>query len=479
MTRLQRRMVDLAIFAAALTLLGVFASILSIDAGKTAPAGHYVWQVKAWLDGRLDLGPSTSSKVVFDMITVRGHFYSMYPPLPALAMLPFVWLLGDNFSDVWFTWGVAALNTVLLFRILEAMRVRRLTRRTALENLVLTFVFGFGTIVLWLSIGGQVWFTGQLMSVTGILLVLHSSVCRRWWLASLGVGMIALTRTTEVMIAVVPLIVYLRDLGVGRKLAGRWSLRPERLPSLRELTALLVPFGICGAVLLLRNALYFGSPLSTGYDIHSATDIVEFPYGLMSWHYIWPNFVIDFLRFPEFHYKGVNDAHPVTDLMADGMGTSIFFSTPLMLLFLTTSQGRTPARWLRATLWAGTVALFVPIIMFQAAGWYQVGARYLLPIYPTLFLLLAMRAGRIGPRWVFLAGLGVFSNILMARVFWQQNPLDSGFAWNAAAVVAALCALAIRLLAREDRRIAAAGPETDPEPDSGRRRSEEATTGTR
>ncbi|GLW72677.1 hypothetical protein Kpho02_49760 [Kitasatospora phosalacinea] len=441
MSRLRRRLVDLALFAVVLALLAMLAGIFEIDAGRVSTSGHYVWQVQAWLDGRFDLGPSPGPWVVDDKITVNGHYYSMYPPFPAMVMLPFVWLLGDGFSDVWFTWAVAALDVVLMFRTLELMRHRRITRRTTLENLVLAAVFGFGTIVLWLSLGGKVWFTGQLMSTALILLVLHSTICRRWWPAWLGVGLIALTRTTEMVVGVVPALVYLRDLGVGRRGPVRW-------PSPREVAATVVPLAVCGAVLLARNKLYFGSITSTGYDIHSANDVVVFPYGLMNWHYIWPNFVIDFLRFPDFSYTGVNDAHPVVNLRAGGMGTSIFFSTPLMLLFLVSSQGKAADRWMRTVMWAGTAALFLPVIMFQAAGYDQVGARYLLPIYPTLFLLLAMRADRIGPRWVVLAGLGVFSNVLLARDFWLAPP-DSRFAWTTAAIVAAVCALTCWLLAGE------------------------------
>ncbi|MFC8718968.1 hypothetical protein [Kitasatospora sp. NPDC057198] len=466
MTRLRRRLVDLAVFAVALALLAMLAGIFEIDSGKLSGSPHYVWQVQSWLDGHFDLGPSPGPQVVDDKITVNGHYYLMYPPLPSLLMLPFVWLMGDGFSDIWFTWGVAALNVVLVFRTLEVLRHRRITRRSTLENLVLAAVFGFGTISLWLSLGGKVWFTGQLMSTTAILLVLHSTVCRRWWLAWLGVGLTALTRTTEVAVGIVPALVYLRDLGVGRRTAGRWNFRPARWPSLREIAATVVPLAICGAILLARNKLYFGSVTSTGYDIHTANDVRVFPYGLMNWHYVWPNFVIDFLRFPDFHFTGVNDAHPVMDLRGDGMGTSIFFSTPLMLLFLVTSQGKAADRWMRTVMWTGTAALFLPVIMFQAAGYFQVGARYLLPIYPTLFLLLAMRAERIGARWLVLGGLGIFSNVLLAKAFWSGPP-SSQFAWTTAGIVTAVCVLAYWLLALTGRTPAPTGgdgPATDDGP---------------
>jgi len=253
------------------------------------------------------------------------------------------------------------------------------------------------------------------------------------------------------LVAVVPAVVYLHDLGVARLVEGRRVFRPERWPTPREAMAAVLPIGVCGVVLLVHNQLYFGNPLSTGYGIHSATDTVSWEYGLESWHYIWPNFVIDFLRFPNFDFTGLNDAHPQVDLSAGGIGTSIFFSTPLMLVFLTASQGKASCRWMRLTLWAATAALFAPVIIFQAAGAVQVGARYLFPLYPPLFLLLAMRAGRIGPRWLTLAGLGIFSNLLLARTFWFQAP-SSEFVAGSAVVVVVVCVVAGFLLARESRR---------------------------
>jgi hypothetical protein len=94
----------------------------------------------------------------------------------------------------------------------------------------------------------------------------------------------------------------------------------------------------------------------------------------------------------------------------------------------------------------------------------QVGARYLFPVYPPLFLLLAMRAERIGPRWLTLAGLGVFSNLLLAQVFWMGAPSTQSV-WTGAGVVAAVCCLAGFLLARENRaRRAGSAPDGDTEP---------------
>ncbi len=306
---LRRRLNDGIFFAVLMVLLGGFAILLHIDPAHPSGADHFILQAQAWLHGHLDIG-----RPINDAILVGGKVYIIYPPLPALLMVPFVAILGAQFSDVWFTWAFAALNIVLLFRTLEVMRVRRITNRLPLENLLIAITFGYGTIALWLCLGGDVWFTSQTISIFGIMITLHSTLSRRWPLATLGVGMVVLTRTSEVLIGIVPFIVYLHDLGIGRRTQDHWHFLPQRWPSVRELTVTLAPFAVALLILLVHNRLYFGNPLSTGYDIHDRQDTMHFKYGVLSWHYIWPNFVVDFLRWPSFYFSAINDVSPRPDL---------------------------------------------------------------------------------------------------------------------------------------------------------------------
>jgi hypothetical protein len=363
-------------------------------------------------------------------------------------MLPFVALLGNQFSDIWFTWAFAALNIILLFRILEVMRIRRIINRTSLENAIIALTFGFGTIALWLCLGGKIWFTAQTISIFGIMVTLHSTLSRRWPLATLGVGMVVLTRTSEALIGFVSLIVYLHDLGVGRRIEHHWYFLPHRWPSIRELAITLAPFLVALLILLVHNKLYFNDFLSSGYDIQNQQNYPSIQYGVLSWHYIWPNFVVDFLRWPSFYFSALNDVHPHADLLLDGIGTNMFFSTPLLALFLFAPQGKTPQIWLRNTLWVTIAIMLLAILSFCTAGWFQVGARYLFPIYPLLFLLLAMRADPLDTRWICLAGLSIFINLLLARTFWYKAP-SKVFIGTSAGVVLLACTTALILLQRQ------------------------------
>lgn len=439
---LSRRVNDGIFFVVLMAALGSIALALHLHPLRpSVPNGDLlIRQAQAWLHGHLDIGEALG-----DTILIGGKVYIIYPPLPALLMLPFVAVLHSKFSDVWFTWAFAALNIVLLFRTLEVMRVRHITTRTPLENGIIALAFGFGTIALWLGLDGKVWFTIQTISICGIIFTLHSTLCRRWSLATLGVGLVALTRTSDALIALVPLVVYLHDLGVGRRIQSRWQLLPERWPSPRELAITLAPFIIAMLILLIHNKLYFGNPLSSGYDIQNQQDYPSIKYGVLSWHYIWPNVVVDFLRWPSFHFTGPFDVNPQPDLMIDGVGTNIFFTTPLLALFLFAPQGKTPQPWLRYTFWGTVATMLMTLLLFCATGWNQVGARYLFSLYPLLFLLLAQRAARLDVRWLSLAGLSVFINLLLARTFWESPPTVT-FAVGSAGIVLLACIMAFLLL---------------------------------
>lgn len=449
---LRRRFHDEIFLVVLMALFAWFANLLHIDATRPSNAAHLILQAQAWLNGHLDLGMR-----IYDTIILHDKVFIIYPPLPSLMMLPLVAILGHNFSDIWFTWIFAALNIILLFRTLEVMRVRSITSRTPLENLIMALVFGFGTNALWLCLGGRVWFTIQTVSMFGIMLTLHSTLSRRWALATLGVGMVMLTRTSEALIGIVPLIVYLHDLGVGRRIQNKWHVLPERWPSIGELAITLAPFVVALIIYLVHNKLYYNNILSTGFDIQNQQDYPQIKNGVLSWTYIWHNFIVDFLRAPDFTFKSTFDVNPQTDLITDGVGTSMFYSTPLLAIFIFAPQGKTPQIWLRRTFWVAVAIILLSVLAFCATGWYQVSARYVFPIYPLLFLLLAQRAAPLNIRWISLAGLGIFVNILLAQTFWLSKP-SSDFVAVSAVIVVIACLIAISLLrwqAKQHNEIAA------------------------
>ncbi len=405
---------EIALFCGTFVVLWVLAAIFHQNATHPSFAPHFIVQAQAWLHGHLDL-PST---LQHDVIFVNGRRLIVYPPGPTLLMMPFVAVLGGAFSDIWFTWLAGALNVALVYHLLRALSERGWSQRDWRANGVLAVTFGLGTIALWLALGGVVWFTAQTLAVTVVLLTLIGTARERWWLVSLGLGGAFLTRSPDILAGLFPLVVLARAYGVKVSWREPWRATIARWPSWRTWAQLAGPLAACFIVWAVRNKLSFGSWLDSGYGIQIKQNYPQIQYGLLSWHYVWPNFVVDFLNMPAFTFSGPFDLSPKLDLLRGGNGTSVFFTTPLFLLFFLRDRADEQTRWLRVTLWA-TVALLVGFsLLWNGTGWYQVGARYLFDAYPLAFMLLALRSDRMGARWLALAGAGAVINVMLANTFW-------------------------------------------------------------
>lgn len=560
--KLRAEGVALALGAAMVGYLAALAAIFHQHAETISFAAHFVEQAKSWLHGRLDV----PGWLGHDLVLINGKDYIVYPPAPALLIVPFVALLGDHFSDIWFGWLADGANIALLYHLLQAMARAGWTRRTWRENVIIAVTFGIGTIALWLAIGGAVWFTAQTLVITFTLLLLLGVVRRQWWLASLGLGALFLTRTPDALGAIVlvaavlapvsgtlalvgsrgkrghaseqfqrhdrPLLTVLplsaQWQGIGSattathqpeaSVSGRehaaWRIidmeaEEERQPTamhaainqagnavaeigratqaitasstatpaeaniftllmdalaaarawvqdgmararrlgMRVYIALGVPFGLAVVIWLIHNQLYFGHPFSSGYDLQIQQDYPNIRYGLLSWHYIWPNFAVDFLNVPTFVFNTPYDLHPAIDWLRGGNGTSIFFTTPLFLLFFFPARSHLP-EWARLALWVTVALLTIFTLFWNLTGYLQVGARYLFDAYPYLFVLLAARGGRINWRWLTLAALGSSINLVLAKTFWTRlAPLGDHHSLHWLAYAALLLALPLLYVA--------------------------------
>lgn len=419
---------EAALFAATLGTIWLLNTFYHINATQLSTAAHFVAQSQSWLHGRFDV----TGWPGHDLVTVGNKSYMVYPPMPALVMLPFVALLGAHFSDIWFTWLVAALNTVLLFRLLETLVMRGWSARSRRANAVLAITFSLGTIALWLAMGGTVWFTAQTLAITFTLLMMQGALSHRWWLASAALGALFLTRSPDLLGGLFLLVMVWRaEVRVASTAAhtavplslfarGGNMLRSFRITGgMRTILAIGVPLGAALAIWLIRNQLYFGNLLSSGYDLQVKQDYPLIAHGLISWHYIWPNFVVDFLNFPSFSFATPFAVNPKVDLLRDGVGTSVFFTTPLMLLFFARQRTLAP-QWLQRTLWSCIILSVGFSLVWNGTGWFQVGSRYLLDAYPYVFVLLAMWRARIDWRFLALVAAGVSINIALTQTFWCQ-----------------------------------------------------------
>lgn len=398
---LRAHWLELALLGGSLVVLVAFSgSRLLTRSG----APHFIYQADAWISGQLHLlgsPPNTN-----DWALVDGRWYVSFPPGPALLMLPGVALLGLRFPDVLFTVLFAGLNVLLLFLVLERLRLRGESGRTRGQNASLALLFAFGTVAFYCSIRGEVWFTAEVLGVTATCLyLLAAHRASRPLLAGVAWGFASITRTPLVFTAVffaAEVVAGDGKLAEKARQSATWR-DPARWRKLALFALGAAPFLAFAA---WANWSRFGSPFEFGHS-HFWNNRVNADiqrYGLFSFHYLEKQLYAAFVRLPRI-VGGRLTYHP------DGM--SLFITTPLLVLLLWPSVRPR----LHPILWITVAVTALPGFLYQNTGYVQFGYRFSLDYTPYLFLLLALGGRSMGPTFWALGLAGVAVNTWGALVF--------------------------------------------------------------
>jgi hypothetical protein len=324
----------------------------------------------AFLHGRLYLidPPSTFE----ELIEVGGKYYEIYPPMPAILLMPFVALFGVSFNHVLVSFLLGGVNISIVYLIM-----RELTEDEEMR-FWMTVLFGFGTIHWYLATVGSVWYFAQIVSTTFLLLAVYVTfTSRRPYLIGFLVGASYWSRLPTLMTMPFFLIMLSdawllpRDNKSG--LLGRIRLKPVLL------------LGAGAGVFILLNCIYnylrFGTPLDMAYVMHSIYPAKEklspwFNKGLFDLSYIPYHLRIMFLEPPVFI-----DSWPY--VIPSKIGLSILITTPAFILALFSGIRNR----LSLACWSAVIPTAFLIFIKSGTGWTQFGYRYALDFYPFLLLL--------------------------------------------------------------------------------------------
>ncbi len=416
-----------ALVVGAILAFAALDKLFAISMRRWSITPYYVLQAWSWLHGRWDIDPTGTSRI--DIIMLHGKYYSIYAPFPAVMLLPFVAIFGPTISDIIFTIVVSGINLGVLYLLLEQLRALGLTHRSPRENVAWSLLLYFGSIAVWLSMNGGVWYTAHVVAAGCLLVSLLLAFRGHYFWSAVALGCGFMTRST--LILGFPLIIYLAWEG-GKTVPVEQALsswRALRLSSLRGLKASwhMVPWGqvvtiVAVAVAFLglymwRNEILFGNPLESGYSYNVAVYPVK--HGIFNWRYVPANIISTFLNLPRFVYKDGFDAHPKLDMLnGPGNGISVFLTSPLFLLLFWRNR---PKSLLQVALWATTGLMLVFVLFYFTAGFYQFGTRYLFDFYPYIWVLFALSQARLSPRIVLLGLFGIFVNYLGAAQFWGHK----------------------------------------------------------
>ncbi len=376
--------------------------------------GDFFYLADAFLHGRtwiaIDAAPPGMVGVQ-DVIPVGDRIYVPFGPFPAILMMPIVAITGPVVADQWETGINAALAAVIVglaWWLLGRIGVRRL-----LDRFLLVVLLGFSTPIWWITTRGGVWHTGQLIAtVLTLLCLLELSRDRpRALLIGLLAGCAFLSRAPVAF--AIPAYALL--------LAGDRIWEPRHWPwrDWFRLTA-----GVLPSILFFfwYNLDRFGSPLESGYALAVLPGWLEAQrqLGLFSTVHIPMNIEYLFLHMPQ-PYRGWTDL-TFPFFMPDGLGMSIFLTSPGLLYALRAPWRASRSWWLLLA----AILVLIPTLLYYGGGWLQYGYRYALDSIPFIWLLCGYAAvkddetgGGMGWTWRFLIAFGVLVGAI--GVYWAYN----------------------------------------------------------
>lgn len=379
--------VEVVLFLLSAAILASFSSQRFL---RQSEAPHFVYQAKAWLEGRLDLDPDVLPErnprpgtplptvigrmpLFEDWACVRlvegkkvrcegplregDRFYSSFPAFPSVLMLPFVAIHGYQLNDTSFGVLVGALAVALFYALLRRLSLTGESERSPRENAALALLLGFGTVFFYCAIRGEVWFSAEVMGVALSSLYLRNAAgARRPVLAGLFFSMAALTRTPLLFAGVFFL---LEALCPGpERLSQLAKLKEDFRPALSKLgwfAAGAAPLGLMGA---LYNYVRFGNPAEFGHNFiyfnRVNADIDR--YGLFDLSYLSRNLEAAFLKLPSF-------SSTAPWLGYDPHGLTLLLTFPLLVFLLVPRERKKPTQlW-----WLGLAAcLALPLLLTMA-----------------------------------------------------------------------------------------------------------------
>jgi len=385
-----RTAIAFAVLAFAIYSVGVIygTAIGALPARET----HFSYLADAFLSGRLDVDREAAPWLT-ELVPRDGKWYVVYPPMPAVVLLPWVALFGTGVHTSWVSIVVAACAVGLAYLLLHR------TGQTPQVSAWATVAFGFGTCFWYTALKGSSWHFAHVVAVFFLLLALVEGFGRnRPLLTGLFLGMAALSRLPVVMSA--PVFLY-------RVARGR----PD---AIRRATLLCVGMGLLLSVNALYNWVRYDTVLDVGYyRIPGVLEDFWYPWGIFDLRYVPRSLYAMFLQGPVF-------VKTFPFVVPSLVGLGIFFTTPAFLLMFLAPANR--LTWMSL---CAAILIAIPSLLHGGIGATQFGYRFSLDFTPFLVLLMAQGfRGNVSGRAKALVAISVLVSLWGLRF---ASPVQPGW----------------------------------------------------
>ncbi len=361
---------------------GIAAFVVTLIAShlRSTPYDNYVLFADALVHGRLWIdwpGPYIDAVLGPD-----GHRYIVNDPLPALFLIPAVIVAGKAANQTFLAAVLCGVGCGAAWALL-----RRLGASVATSVWLVAFLLA-GTDLLWCSMLGDVWFIAQTSAVCFTLLALAELAGKaRAWLAMLLFVCAIASRFT--MIMALPVVVYLIYRGGLRLGSEEWlpqRLAPRLRRSLAEMAAVLVP---AFALWVAYNVARWGVPWDSGHTIFFHQDAAGATYGSpFGFEHVGYQLWSFFVQRP-----AVTDRAPW--FVPEYSGVALTWTSPALVLALFARRPRP----LVAAMWAATLLVAIPNLLYYVNGTAQFGMRHALDFEPFVLVLMALAVRARMPVW--------------------------------------------------------------------------------
>lgn len=370
---------------------------------------YFNYLLDAFLHGRLNVIHPRP----YDLSLYRDQFFLYWGPAPVIFISPFYLVSKINTSDVFYTVLAGITNVVLFyFVITEAVKFFRLHLSYG-SKVFIVASFAFASPNFYLSLGGRIWHTSQVIAVLYLLACLYfyfrflnyKSRILFFALSLFFFHLAWLSRQSLIYYAILfvyPFILYWKD---GFK-------------KIKKLFVIFVILTVFFSILFLSyNYLRFGNVLETGikYQLASSRyNKAQEEGNMFSLSYVSHNIQYQILNSPSF-----SSLYPY--IAFDPEGNSIFFVYPLLFTLIYFIGVRFRKTSIRVFLLLATSVILLTvftIFTYLATGWYQFGSRYFFDVIPLLFLFTVFIVHKIPVLLKYILFFyGVAVNIIGALTF--------------------------------------------------------------
>ncbi|MEW6536454.1 MAG: glycosyl transferase family 39 [Candidatus Auribacterota bacterium] len=354
--------VSIALILGLLVIIGIsFAPCWRPDGTRNL----YVYLADAFLHGRLWV-PFQNQ---WDIARYEGRMYVVFPPFPAVLLMPVVAALGIYATSTQIiTMLISVLNVYLFVRLF-----RRLCGR--IDTIWLTLAFFAGTgywcCMIW---SDGVWYFAHIVAVMALFLLLNELFGKaRGYLAGIFFCMAFLSRQLTIYYSIFALFML-------------WRAHKDKPRPYIHLIQFLAVSGLCVVIYMIYNYARFENFFDTGYRyiMLQGFGTLRFKkYGLFNAYYIPYNFYSYFIKGFNIVFK---EGLSMMPLHMDFHGTSLFAASPFVLAAFR-SKLEQP---MRTVIWITAGLIAAHSLFYFNNGFRQINCvRFSLDYLPLVMVLVA------------------------------------------------------------------------------------------